>query len=95
MKFLLDYGFSDQEVEEFSENVPAKLLECIFNSYRLVAKNLDSLKEMGITNYKEIFKKYYDMFLIDNSNFMNIFNKYDREDLVDKLIKNPDILEFL
>lgn len=95
MKFLLDYGFSDQEIEEFSENVPAKLLECIFNSYRLVAKNLDSLKEMGITNYKEIFKKYYDMFLIDNSNFMNIFNKYDREDLVDKLIKNPDILEFL
>ncbi len=95
MKFLLDYDFTEQEIKDFSENVPARLLENLMNSYRLVSKNIDSLKEIGVTNYKEIFKKYYDMFLMDNSNFMNVFNKYDREDLVDKLNKNPDIVEFL
>ncbi len=95
MKFLLDYGFSEEEINDFSENIPAKLLECIYNSYRLVAKNMETLKDMGITNYKDIFKKFYDMFLMDNSNFVNIFNKYDRDDLVDKLLKNPDIVEFL
>ena len=95
MKFLLDYDFTLEEIEKFSENVPSILLESIFNSYRLVSKNLDSLKEMGVSNYKEIFIKFYDMFLMDNSNFMNVFNKYDREDLVEKLKKNSDIVEFL
>ena len=50
---------------------------------------------MGVRNYKEIFIKFYDMFLMDNSNFMNVFNKYDREDLVEKLDRNADIVEFL
>lgn len=95
MKFLLDYDFTQEEIEKFSANVPPVLLESIFNSYRLVSKNLDSLKEMGVHNYKEIFIKFYDMFLMDNSNFMNVFNKYDREDLVEKLEKNSDIVEFL
>ncbi len=95
MKFLLDYDFSDKEIQELSANIPPLLVESIFNSYRLVSKNLDSLKELGIQNSKEIFTKFYDMFLMDNSNFMNIFNKYDREDLVEKIKKNPDIVEFL
>lgn len=95
MKFLLDYNFTQDEIEKFGKNIPPVLLESIFNSYRLVSQNLDSLKEMGVTNYKEIFIKFYDMFLMDNSNFMNVFNKYDREDLVEKLKKNSDIVEFL
>ena len=73
MKFLLDYDFSDKEIQELSANIPPLLVESIFNSYRLVSKNLDSLKELGIQNSKEIFTKFYDMFLMDNSNFMNIF----------------------
>ena len=55
----------------------------------------EDCKEMGVHNFKEIFVKFYDMFLMDNSNFMNVFNKYDREDLVEKLERNADIVEFL
>lgn len=95
MKFLLDYGFTDKEMREFSANIPPLFVENITNSYRLVSKNLDSLKEMGIHNIKDIFINFYDMFLMDNSNFINIFNKYDREDLVEKIEKNPEIVEFL
>ena len=95
MNFLLDYSFSQEEIKSFSENIPPLLLEGIFNSYRLVIQNLDSLKEMGVKNVKEIFIKFYDMFLMDNSNFVSIFNKYDRKDLVEKINKNADIVEFL
>lgn len=95
MKFLLDYNFTEEEIKDFSTNIPPLLLEQIFNSYKLVSKNIDSLKELGVNNFKEIFKKFYDMFLMDNSNFMNVFNKYDRVDLVEKLEKNADIVEFL
>ncbi len=95
MSYLLNYDFSNEEIEEFCANVPPMLVEQLFNSYRLVSKNLDALKEMGIKNYKELFLKFYDMFLMDNSNFLNIFNKYDPKDLIDKINDNIDIVEFL
>ena len=95
MKFLLDYNFTDEEIENLSGNIPPLLLEGIFNSYRLVSKNLDYIKDMGVRNYKEVFTKFYDMFLMDNSNFKNIFAKYDKSDLVDKIEANADIIEFL
>ncbi len=95
MKFLLNYNFTEEEIKNFSDNVPPMLLECIFNSYRLVSQNMDYLKNMGIHNIKEIFIRFYDMFLMDNSNFINIFNKYDHQDLIEKIEKNPEIVEFL
>ncbi len=95
MKFLLKYGFTEEELNSFRVNVPPILIEQILNSYQLVSKNLDSLLSLGINNTKKIFMKFYDMFLMDNSNFMSIFNKYDQADLIEKLDKNIDIVEFL
>lgn len=95
MKFLLDYGFTEDEIVAFSANIPPLLLEHILNSYKLVSKNIESLKNLGIDNVKDVFAKFYDMFLMDNSNFMNIFNGYERDDLVDKINNNVDIVEFL
>ena len=62
---------------------------------KLVSTNLKYLMDLGVKNYREIFLEYYDLFLLDHSNFMDIFNKYDREDLVDKLDKNVAIIEYL
>lgn len=95
MSFLLGYDFNEEEIEVFSVNVPSLLLEQITNSYRLVSQNIEFLKGLGIENYKEVFMKFYDMFLLDSSNFMNIFNSYEREDLVEKINNNADIVEFL
>jgi len=95
MKFLEKLNFSKDEIAEILENTPEKLLELIIAQKKLVSENISFLKELGVTNYQEIFIRYYDMFLMDNSNFMNVFNKYDREDLVEKLEKNSDIVEFL
>ena len=35
------------------------------------------------------------MFLMDNSKFVNVFNKYDLSDLVEKIDANYEIVEFL
>lgn len=95
MSFLLDYEFKEEEIKEFSKDVPPLLHEQILNSYKLVSQNIAFLKNLGVTNYKEVFIKFYDMFLMDNSNFMTIFNNYEREDLIDKISNNADIVEFL
>ena len=54
---------------------------------KLVTENISYLKDLGVTNYQDIFLKFYEMFLMDNSNFIAIFSKYEKEDLIEKLKK--------
>ena len=51
--------------------------------------------DLGVKNIHDIFFHYYELFLMDYSNFTSIFNKYDREDLIEKLAKNIAIIEYL
>ena len=95
MNFLEKYGFTPDEIEQFVSSTPKSLAQDIEKHPKLISKNIEYLRDLGVNNYREIFQKYYDMFLMDNSNFIEVFAKYDREDLVDKLAKNIDKVEFL
>ena len=95
MKFLEEYGFSKDEVTVIEKKVPTLLKNKIKEHKNIVSQNIAFLKELEIPNYKEIFTKYYDMFLMDVTNFQDIFTKYDKEDLIEKLVKNIAIIEHL
>lgn len=95
MKFLESLDFSKEIIADFLENSPKKLIDAIKDNKKLVSANISYLKELGITNYQDIFLEYYDMFLIDHSNFVEIFSKYEPEDLIEKLQKNIRIVEYL
>lgn len=95
MKFLEKYDFNKEEIASFLNNSPKKLIDAIKENKKLVAKNISYLKELGVTNYQAIFLEYYDMFLMDHSNFTEIFSKYEPEDLVTKLENNIKIVEYL
>lgn len=95
MKFLEKYDFNKEEIASFLNNSPKKLIDAIKDNKKLVAENIDYLKSLGITNYQKIFLEYYDMFLMDHSNFVEVFSKYEPEDLIAKLDKNIKIVEYL
>jgi len=95
MKFLEKLNFSKDAIAEIEDNTPEKLLELIKEQKKLVTENIVFLQELGVTNYQEIFIRYYDMFLMDNSNFKDIFSKYETDDLIAKLNKNINIVEYL
>lgn len=95
MKFLEKIGFSKDDISFLEENTPEKLLDLIKEQKKLVTENITYLKDLGVTNYQDIFLKFYDMFLMDNSNFIAIFSKYEKEDLIAKLKKNINIVEYL
>ena len=95
MKYLEDLGFSPEVIEEIKDNTPDKLLTVLETQKKLVSENINYLKSLGITNYQEIFVRYYDIFLMDSSNFRGVFDKYDPLDLVAKLQKNINVVEFL
>lgn len=95
MKFLQKFNFTEEQIEFLNNNASSVMIDSIEKNKKLVTANLNYIIDLGIKNYQEIFLEYYDLFLLDNSNFIEIFNKYDREDLVDKLEKNIAIIEYL
>ncbi len=95
MKFLEKFGFEKKDIDALKENSTSALIKELEAHKKLVSKNLEYLNDMGVTNLIEIFVHYHDMFLMDNSNFVEIFNKYDQKDLVSKLAKNVQIMEYL
>ncbi|MBE6156155.1 MAG: hypothetical protein E7161_00200 [Firmicutes bacterium] len=95
MKFLEKYDFNKEEIADFLNNSPKKLIDAIKTNKKLVCENINYLKDLGVTNYQQIFLEYYDMFLMDHSNFVEVFSKYEPEDLIEKLKKNVRIVEYL
>ena len=95
MQYLKNYGFSNLEIGWLNDNVTPAIKKELDLEEKLVSANLDYLKDLGVEHYKEIFNSYYGMFLMDNSSFTEIFNKYDQNDLIDKLRKNVAIVEYL
>ena len=95
MKFLEKYEFNKEDIADFLNNSPKKIIDAIKDNKKLVSANIEYLKNLGVTNYQQIFLEYYDAFLMDHSNFVNIFNKYESEDLVEKLKKNIKVFEYL
>ena len=95
MKFLEKYDFNKEEIADFLNNSPKKLIDAIKDNKKLVCENINYLKDLGVTNYQQIFLEYYDMFLMDHSNFVEVFAKYEPKDLIEKLNKNIKIVEYL
>ena len=95
MSFLEKFGFNSDDINELESIVPEKIQTLITENNKLVSVNILYLKELGIQNYKEVFTKFYDMFLLDASVFKGIFDKYDRTSLISKISKNVNIVEYL
>lgn len=95
MEFLLKIGFSEEEIKQLNSEIPPLILEKLNLQSKLIMANLMYLKEYGIDNYKDIFFKFYEVFLLDYSEFKDIFEKYEKEDLINYLKNNVDILQYL
>ena len=95
MKFLEKLGFTKEDIQTFENSVADVMLDMLAKNKKLVKANMEYLKELGVKNLHDLFFQYYELFLIDHSNFESIFNKYDREDLVEKINKSADVVEYL
>lgn len=95
MDILKELEFTDEEIEKLSIEIPVLILDKIVSQKQIVYANLSYLKNLGVLNYKDLFFKFYEVFMLDHTIFTDIFEKYDKEDLIKYLKDNVDILEFL
>lgn len=95
MSFLEEYDFDKEEIQECVDNTPKKVSKLLEKHLELVKVNLKYIKDLGIKTYKEIFINYPEMFLMDASNFSEMFSKYNTEELIEKLNANFKMVEYL
>jgi molecular chaperone GrpE (heat shock protein) len=95
MDYLIDYEFSQNEINKMKKDISSNILKLLIINKDNICKNLNYIKNLKIDNYKIIFNNFYEIFLLDNSTFENIFNKYDINDLRKKILINPNIIEYL
>ncbi len=92
MEYLQTLGFTQDQINRILNINHEIVVDQITKKPRLVKNNLIFLKDLGVTNYKEIFVEYAEVFLQDTSVFKEIFLMYDREDLIEKLKRNMSII---
>ena len=95
MEFLKEVGFSDKLIDIIEENIPSEIKKSLCDYRELAIENINFLKDLGVTNYQEAFMAYPSMFIMNIVDFKEVFNKYDREDLIKKIEKNVAIIEHL
>lgn len=95
MSYLEKIGFTSENINSIKENTPEVIFKLLDEKKKMVNANILYLKEIGVTNFKEIFVKYPDLFITDHSNFVETFAKYDQADLVEKLKENIDVFVYL
>lgn len=95
MNFLEKYDFAKEDIEEFMNNTPKKVLDLLTKHGDLVETNLKFIKDLGTNVYKEIFINYPDMFLMDASNFAQKFSQYETDELIASLNNNFKVVEYL
>ena len=95
MNFLEKYGFEKEDINEFENNKKKKIKDVILKNLELVETNLKYIKDLGTSVYKEIFINYPDMFLMDASNFSEMFSKYETDELIERLNNNFKLVEYL
>ena len=95
MKFLVDLGFDEVDIKKVETQSPELLLKEFREARKLVSDNIKFLRDLGVINYKDVVINYADMFLMDPSNFQNVFLKYEKDDLIEKIAKNVRVVEHL
>ena len=95
MNYLEKIGFTSEDINMIKNSNTKVIFNLLNEQKKVVTANILYLKKLGVNNYREIFIRYADLFLMDNSNFVEIFDKYDQDDLVEKLNNNIDIFAYL
>lgn len=95
MGFLKELDFTKEEILQVENSITDLVMNELISSRELVVHNIKYLKDLGVENFKDVFIKFSGMFLMDPSKFAGVFNKYNKEDLINKIKENIAIVEFL
>ena len=86
---------SEEELNKLFQMIPVEIKDLIIKKERLIVSNLEYLKEINVTSFKEIFLNYPEIFLQEISIFRDFFQKFNTSDLINRLNNDISIIETL
>ncbi len=86
---------NEEELDYVKEHNLDEIVKKLEMKEELVKANIKFLEEYGISNAREIFIKYAEIFLQEPTIFQNIFTKYKKDDLIERLKQNIDTVTLL
>lgn len=93
LEYLYDYGLDSRDLEALKENSDGETVSELSLFETIVSDNIKFMKDFGVSNFSQVVIKYPGIFLRDLESFKNIFSKFDREDLIAKVEKNPAVFK--
>lgn len=93
LEYLYSIGLDANDVETLKSNTDENTYSDLTLFEPLVSLNIKYMKDFGIKNYTDVLIKYPGIFLRDSESFQNIFSKFDKEDLIQKVAKNPAVFK--
>lgn len=93
LEYLYDFGLDSRDLEEISEYIDEEVYTELGLFKGIVSENINYMKDFGVSNYSQVVLKFPDIFLRDSESFKNIFSKFDHDDLIQKVEKNPAVFK--
>lgn len=93
LNYLYSIGLDSKDVEILKGNVDDKTFGELSVFEPIVLENIKYMKDFGISNYADVVIKFPNIFLRDAESFKNVFSKFDKEDLIQKVAKNPAVFK--
>lgn len=93
LEYLFDFGLGIGDISLLKDNVDDNTFGELTLFEGIVKENIQFMKDFGIDNFVQVVIKYPEIFLRDGDSFKNIFSKFDRDDLIEKVEKNPAVFK--
>lgn len=93
LAYLRELGLDFTDLETLKESSNDKTYSELSLFEGIVKENVQYMKDFGVSNYTQVVVKYPEIFLRDSESFKNVFSKFDREDLIQKVEKNVAVFK--
>jgi len=95
MNFLLKYQFTKDDLFLFQKYNDKEVLENFKMIQSHVCSILDYFIDYGIVNVKEILFNKIEVFFQSKEDLEALFSKYERESLIESIMKDVNVLSVL
>ena len=99
MKFLLEYGLTNEDVEEIIKSNHESIIKNIDLNKDNVIKVIDYLKEIGVSSnvLKDLFVYQIGMFFRTKDEIKSVFDEYEIDSILKSMnydVNTVDLIEF-
>ena len=99
MEFLLEYGLTNEEIEEIKNRNDSAIIDNIILNQKNVRQVIDYLLEVGINKevIRDLFVEQIGMFLRTKEEIQDTFDEYEMESIIKSLnydVNTVDLIEF-